>query len=133
MKKILKSNQLSVTPFRKEVLSIIYNHKEAVPLSVFEQELKNYNRITLYRTLKVFLEKKIIHEIAMSGQDTHYAICKEDCSTIKHEHQHLHFKCKKCKTITCVSLTKFPKIELPLYQIDQLELQATGLCNSCQS
>lgn len=132
MSTILKSNQLSETPFRKKVLSIFQNHKEAIPVSIFEKELDDYNRITLYRTLKIFIEKKIIHEIAMSGQDTHYAICKETCSSIKHEHQHIHFKCKKCETISCVSLEKFPTIKVPNYRIDQLELQATGLCPKCQ-
>jgi len=132
MEEILKLNQLSETPFRKKVLSIFQKHTEAIPVSVFEKELNDYNRITLYRTLKIFIEKKIIHEIAMSGQDTHYAICKETCSSTKHEHQHIHFKCKKCETISCVSLALFPTIEVPNHKIDQLEIQATGFCANCE-
>lgn len=133
MSTILKSNKLSETPFRKKVLSIFKKYKEAIPVSVFEKELDNYNRITLYRTLKVFIKKKIIHEIAMSGQDTHYAICKEECSSTNHHHQHIHFKCKNCETISCVEINSFPSISIPSYQIDQLEIQATGLCENCKS
>ena len=82
----------------------------------------------------MFLEKGIIHEITLSGEDSNYAICKEKCDTIAHHHhQHVHFKCTSCGIIFCVELDKFPEIKLPKYKIEQLEIQATGLCQSCNS
>tara|TARA_B110000285_G_scaffold221184_1_gene273792 strand:- start:837 stop:1124 length:288 start_codon:yes stop_codon:yes gene_type:complete len=95
--------------------------------------LKEYNRITLYRTIKFFKEKGIIHEIALSGNESNYAICKEECDTIAHHHQHIHFKCNECDIIYCVEVNKFPYIDLPNYKIEQIEIQAIGLCENCNS
>lgn len=131
MTNLLKSKKISETPFRKEVLAIFSKYNNAIPLSIVEKELKEYNRITLYRTIKVFIEKGIIHEIALNGNESNYAICKEECDTVAHHHQHIHFKCKECGIIFCVELDEFPTIILPKYKIEQLEIQATGLCQDC--
>ena len=133
MNNLLKNKKISETPFRLEVLSIFNNYKNAIPLSVIEKDLKSYNRITLYRTIKVFLGKGIIHEITISGEDSNYAICEEDCgtNTHTHNHNHIHFKCNNCGIITCVELEKYPKISLPNYKIEQLEIQASGVCKAC--
>jgi Fur family ferric uptake transcriptional regulator len=131
MNSILKNKKISETPFRKEVLAIFENYKNAIPLSVIEKDLKDYNRITLYRTIKLFTEKGIIHEITISGEDSNYALCKEDCSSNEHEHQHIHFKCTQCLTIFCVEMDAFPKVSIPNYTINQLEIQATGICVNC--
>lgn len=129
--KILKSKKLSETPFRKEVLNIFLKHDHAIPLSIIEQELDNYNRITLYRTIKIFIEKGVIHEITISGQDSHFAICKDECSSKQHQHQHIHFKCTQCETISCVETKQLPQVLLPEYVIEQIEIQASGICKNC--
>lgn len=131
MSTLLKSKKLSETPFRKEVLEIFEKHNNAIPLSVVEQELDDYNRITLYRTIKIFLEKGILHEITISGESSNYAICQDACDSDAHNHQHIHFKCTACGIISCVEMDKFPTILLPDYKIEQLEIQAIGLCKNC--
>ena len=132
MTNLLKRKKISVTPFRKNVLAIFRKHNNAIPLSIFEKELKEFNRITLYRTIKIFLEKGIIHEITISGEESNYAICQEECDTAAHHHQHVHFKCNNCGLIFCVEVDKFPTIILPEYKIENLEIQATGLCQTCK-
>lgn len=133
MTNLLKLKKISETPFRKEVLAIFNKYNNAIPLTVIEQELETYNRITLYRTIKIFLEKGIIHEIALNGNESNYAICKEECNTAAHNHQHIHFKCKKCDVIYCVEIEKFPSITLPNYTIENVEIQATGICENCNT
>ncbi|MEE9350350.1 MAG: transcriptional repressor [Flavobacteriaceae bacterium] len=131
MTNLFKNKKLRETPFRKEVLAIFTKYNNAIPLSIIEKELNEYNRITLYRTIKVFIEKGIIHEISLNGNISNYALCKEKCDTIAHYHQHIHFKCNNCKVIFCVEVDKIPTIKLPEYIIDQFEIQATGLCQKC--
>ncbi|MCF6353067.1 MAG: transcriptional repressor [Cyclobacteriaceae bacterium] len=133
MRNLLKDKKLSETPFRKEVLAIFIKYNNAIPLSIVEKDLKEYNRITLYRTIKIFVEKGIIHEISLSGEDSNYAICQEECDTGSHHHQHIHFKCNICRTISCVEINKFPTIQLPEYKIEQLEIQVTGMCKKCNA
>ena len=131
MQSLLKLKKLNETPFRKEVIEIFSKYENAIPQSIIEKELKEYDRITLYRTIKIFLEKGIIHEIAIGGEVSNYALCKDECNVVGHHHQHIHFKCKKCSTVFCVEVDKIPTISIPDYQIDELEIQATGLCKSC--
>jgi len=131
MTNLLKNKKISETPFRKEVLAIFNKYNNAIPLSIVEKELKEYNRITLYRTIKIFKEKGIIHEITISGEESNYAICQEECDTVAHYHQHIHFKCNKCGIVFCVEVDEIPTIRLPEYKIEQLEIQATGLCQDC--
>lgn len=133
MKKLLKQKKLSETPFRTEVLEIFSKYNNAIPLSVLEKELTNYNRITLYRTIKVFIEKGIIHEIALSGSESSYAMCKDGCDTVGHHHQHVHFKCNECETIYCIEVNEFPAIDIPNHKIVQLEIQANGICSECSA
>ncbi len=132
MKILLKDKNLHQTPFRKEVLAIFAKHGNAIPVSVLERELKVYNRITLYRTIKTFVSKGVIHEITISGEPSNYALCKEACDTHTHHHQHVHFKCIKCTNIFCVEMDNFPQISLAGYQINQLEIQASGICKKCR-
>ena len=131
MKNLLKNKKISETPFRKEVLEIFDKYNNAIPLTIIADELENYDRTTLYRTIKLFLEKGILHEISISGENSNYAICNDECDINSHKHQHIHFKCKSCGNITCVEIDNFPTIKLPKYKIEQLEIQATGLCNEC--
>lgn len=131
MMNIFKLKKINKTAFRKEVLAIFNKYDFAIPLSIVEKELKKYNRITLYRTIKIFLEKGIIHKISISGKNSFYAICEEDCDSISHNHQHIHFKCNSCRILFCVEMGKLPTLKLPDYKIEQLEIHASGLCQNC--
>ncbi|WP_166461206.1 Fur family transcriptional regulator [Flavicella sediminum] len=133
MKNLLRLKKLNETPFRKRVLDIFNKYPYAISMGVIEKELKDYNRITLYRTMKAFVKNGLIHEILMGGEETKFALCKEICSNEAHQHQHIHFKCKQCNSVTCVEIAKFPVISLPNYKIEELEIQATGVCAACQS
>ncbi|MFZ1456094.1 MAG: transcriptional repressor, partial [Saprospiraceae bacterium] len=78
--KILKKHHLRHTPFRAEVLQIFANAGKALSSHDIESQLSDADRITLYRTLKSFEEKGIIHK-AIDGTITQkYAICEAHCT-----------------------------------------------------
>jgi Fur family ferric uptake transcriptional regulator len=131
--KILKNKKLRVTPFRKEVLSLFLNQSNAISMTDIEAGLKQFDRITLYRTIKSFIEKGVIHEIVMPGDIKKMALCPHDCSYVEHIHsnQHIHFKCKSCENVFCVDLKNFPDINIPNFQLDSIEIQGTGVCEGC--
>ena len=131
MLNLLKKQKIRETPFRKKVLDAFSKYNYAIPLSMVEKELKKFDRTTLYRTIKVFLEKNIIHEIKIIGEESNYAICQEKGDANSHHQQHIHFKCRNCGIIFCVEVDEFPSINIPKYKIEQLEIQATGLCKNC--
>ena len=131
MKDILQNKNLSVTPLRVEVLGIINSSLSALSAQEIGGKLNEYNRITLYRTLKSFIYKGIIHEIALTGLEPKYALCRDKCSSETHNHQHVHFRCTKCNKVLCVEAERMPKIKIPNFNIDSLEIQAKGICNQC--
>lgn len=131
--KILKEKRLRITPFRKEVLQIFIENEHAISAQDIEKSLGEHDRITLYRTIKSFINKGVIHEIVMPGDVKKMALCDPICSHDDglHEHNHIHFQCKKCEEIYCVEVEKLPNIKLPHFEIDEIEVQARGTCKVC--
>jgi len=134
MENLLRSRNLRVTPFRVNVLEVFRQHKNAIDLNQIENALGDFDRITLYRTLKTFIENGLIHEIVMPGDIKKMALCKDECANEDHahHHQHLHFKCDNCQEIFCLELDHFPEIKYPKFKINQLEIQGSGICVNCK-
>jgi Fur family ferric uptake transcriptional regulator len=130
---ILRNKNLRVTPFRKEVLTIFLENKHAISIQSIEEELVEYDRITLYRTIKSFISKGVIHEIVMPGDVKKLALCDRVCDHDSglHEHNHIHFQCRKCEEVFCVETDELPQINLPGFLIEEQEIQAKGICNLC--
>ena len=133
MKSLLKQKKISETPFRLEVLEILESSKSAVSISFIEENLKYYNRVTLYRTIKTFVDKGIIHPIAIAGSEINYGLCSDSCEEEVHSHNHVHLKCNECKSVFCIETTLFPTIDLGEHKIESLEIQAKGICENCRA
>jgi Fur family ferric uptake transcriptional regulator len=128
----LKKAQLKVTPLRKDVIDIIYGASHAVSNHEIEDSLGEFDRITLYRTLKSFEEKGLIHKISTPTGVTMYGKC-QDCFEHEHHHHdsHLHFQCDKCHKTFCIDNVELPTIHLPGYRIESQNISLTGICKEC--
>lgn len=135
MEEVLRSRKIRVTDFRLAVLNAFDKHPNAIDMDQLESELNDFDRITLYRTLKTFKEKGIIHDIIMPDKTEKMALCALDCAHEKehHHHDHVHFQCSNCNEIYCIDLPEFPEIGLSGFQVDHLEIQAVGRCEHCVS
>lgn len=133
IKNILKNKKLRVTPFRTEVLNLFIKKSTAISIQEIEVGLGEFDRITLYRTIKSFIDNGVIHEIVMPGDIKKMALCPEECSAEHHTHakQHLHFRCNQCENIYCIDLNEFPAINIPNFELNSIEIQGTGVCESC--
>ena len=58
--------QIRNTPFRLDGSKLFKASKNAISLKEIERNL-TFDRITLYRTLKLFIEKGLIHEVLHSS------------------------------------------------------------------
>ncbi|PWH85695.1 Fur family transcriptional regulator [Brumimicrobium oceani] len=130
---ILKKKKLRVTPFRKEVLDVFLKNEHAISIQDIEDALVEFDRITLYRTIKSFTNKGVIHEIVMPGDVKKLALCDGVCDHDSglHEHNHIHFQCRLCSEVYCVEVDELPKIEVPGFTIEEQEIQAKGICAKC--
>lgn len=131
--KILKSHGLRSTVFRAQVLSI-FNEKpsQALPQDFIESALGEFDRITLYRTLKRFEEVGIIHKAINVDEEVRYALCSDDCSTHDHNDEHPHFLCEMCGQTYCLDTLGMPEFEIPGgYKLNEIMLSLSGICPQC--
>ena len=89
--RILTANKLSKTEVRKKVLSLFISSDNALSLQEIESSFEKIDRITLYRTLKTFESKGIIHKAIDGTNHPKYAMCEESCDEHNHNDNHAHF------------------------------------------
>jgi len=130
LKAILKTYGLRVTDCRLGVIQLFLETKGALSQGDLESKFKQYDRVTLYRTLNSFLEYGILHRIpSESGTATYGLSYSEDTST---NHNHIHFKCNDCGQIECLTDQKIPPIALPKgYKKEKVNLIVDGICAAC--
>lgn len=131
---ILKKHNLRKTSCRFDTLHIFLNHqKKALSQNDIEKLTKGrFDRVTIYRTLNTFIEQGILHRIFDENNSVKFALCPDECSSHNHQHDHIHFKCNKCKTTTCIDEVTLVDIQLPKGYIKQeANYLIIGICKNC--
>ncbi len=129
--RILEQKSIPATSMRVLVLDVFLNLSKAISLSELEEILESADRSTIYRTLKTFEKKGLIHGI-QENNTTQYLLCHDDCNEEHHHDYHLHFYCTECKNTTCLDDVNFNNIKLPSdYLIKELKFVANGICKNC--
>jgi len=118
------------TSMRILVYDFLSSQQVALSLSEIENYFENADRTTIYRTLKTFEEKGIVHSI-QENATTKYILCHDECSEKTHKDWHLHFYCKICKQTTCKEDVTFPEDFRTTFRIDEIKLFAKGICHEC--
>lgn len=131
---LLKSTGLRVTETRQVILDRFQEKTAAISQSDLESELgEAIDRVTVYRTLKTFVEKGIIHKILDDKGGVKYALCKEQCQPGHHHHDHLHFKCSVCQETICMEKHLIPEFSLPEgYRKEEVNILVQGICPNCK-
>ncbi|WP_421943673.1 Fur family transcriptional regulator [Pedobacter sp.] len=130
---LLIKNGLKRTGPRLQVLDILSSRDSATSQPYLEQVMgKVVDRVTLYRVLKAFEEKGIIHKVLDNHGTANYAICSEGCSAHEHHDEHVHFNCNNCQKVYCLDSIKIPAFNVPKgFKVENLNLIASGICASC--
>jgi Fur family transcriptional regulator, ferric uptake regulator len=133
IKTLLKDFDLRHTSCREEILALFLNKKFALSHADIESGIPDeFDRVTVYRTLKTFLEKGIIHKVLDDAGTTKYALCKDSCQHDEHHHEHVHFKCVECGQTNCLDAVQIPTIKLPEgYNTLETSLLVQGTCQVC--
>jgi len=131
--KILEKKAVRITPMRQLLLEYFVEKNAVLGLSELEKAFPKSDRITMYRTLKTFEEKGILHSIKGDTDEIKYALCNEHCTPVHHIDQHPHFQCQQCKQVTCIDSQVIPAIELPDgYVHQEVSMMIRGICPNCQ-
>ncbi|WKW45434.1 transcriptional regulator [Myroides sp. JBRI-B21084] len=118
------------TSMRILVYEFLEQQQIALSLTEIENHFYNADRVTIYRTLKTFEKKGIVHSI-QENTVTKYILCNVDCNEKTHNDWHLHFYCTICKQTTCKDDFLIPKNVTSAYKIDKIKLFGTGICENC--
>lgn len=130
---ILKMNACRVTQHRLDVLNYFMQSKIALTQGDLEDKFKNkIDRVSLYRMLHSFSEKKILCKLVDSKGTLSYVFDKH--SLDNKDHIHPHYKCKSCNDV--IELPELPESymkQLKKLNIDELNILAEGTCDECQN
>ena len=129
---LLKDFRLRTTASRQAILHLFLQKDYALSHGDIEKEIDNtLDRVTVYRTLKTFLDKGLIHKVLDDEGSLKYALCNDACTIKDHHHDHVHFKCIKCGLTNCLDI-EVPAIKLPKgYKPKEINLLIQGICVSC--
>ncbi|MEJ7558144.1 MAG: transcriptional repressor [Pedobacter sp.] len=130
---LLERNDLKKTKPRLSVLKILSSRETATSQPHLEEILgKEVDRVTLYRVLKTFEEKGIIHKILDMNGTANYATCDKSCSEQKHDDKHVHFNCTVCLNVYCLDELHLPKLSMPAgFTTANVTLIVYGICDKC--
>lgn len=132
--KILQDFDLRTTTSRSAILKLFIKKSFALSYSDIEKEVADtFDRVTVYRTLKTFLDKGVIHKVLDDEGGLKYALCNELCNNHEHHHEHVHFKCEVCGQTSCLEEVTIPSISLPEgFKPKEVNLLIQGTCSKCK-
>ncbi len=132
-KSILRESGVRPTRARSAVLSAL--GEEARPMSVEEIHARvlepcPIHRVTLYRTLDILVEKRVVRRLSAGARAFRYALAFG-----KHRHEHAHFYCRRCDSLKCIDPGAIPLDSIPIPKgaglLEKVELRLDGLCYGC--
>ena len=126
--KILKENNLKVTPQRLIVLKYLGEHCTHPTTDKIYSDLKTNNpslsKTTVYNSLETLEKYGILQSITISGSERRY--------DFKHGMHH-HFLCKKCGRITDIDV-ECPNLNKMLecgHKVEEVHGYFKGICKNC--
>lgn len=129
----LRNRKIRPTAMRELVLKVLTDQSTAISLADLEKNFEKADKVTLYRTLKTFEKKKLIHSIDDGTGSVKYALCQENCQC-NPEDLHIHFLCTICSKTYCLDHIAVPKVQLPAgFSLDGINMVVKGKCSNCKS
>lgn len=118
------------TAAKREILDMISLSGVALSHSEIQASLDgSCDRVTIYRVLDRLVEEGAVHRIVNVDGVLKYASC-HGCSTA-HHHDHIHFSCQKCMSVTCIE-NVHPSFKLPKgYKVSEVNFTVSGICPQC--
>ncbi len=132
IEKLLDSRNIRPTAMRLLVYKFLKEREGAVTLNDIEESFDHSERTTLYRTIKTFEKKGLVHQIDDGTGVAKYALGVAGKSKEASQDLHLHFHCTKCGETICLTDHKIPNISLPEgFLTEDINLVLKGICDKC--
>ena len=121
------------TVAKNEIHKLIASSAKALSQAELQAATKGLcDRVTIYRILDRLTEEGLIHKVLNVDGVMKYAGCAGTC-TGQHKHDHIHFSCRKCNSLTCLPGVE-PAYKLPAaYTVMDANFTLSGICPNCVS
>lgn len=129
---ILSRHGVRPTAVRILVYKTMQGFYDTFSMGDLEMALVSVDKSTIFRTLCLFAEKHIVHEIEDGSSSTKYCLCHNDhvCGV---EELHCHFYCESCNKTFCLVHTHIPIVRYPEgFELRQISYLLKGLCADCR-
>ena len=136
-KKVLIDHEIRPTSLRSKLLSAFMSSKKPLAQSEVIQstlsEMSKVDRVTVYRNIKLFLEKGLLHQASTNA----YVYCRHNCDEPHGAHNHIILYCNSCskhkELHSHASIKKFEKwFEAFSFFSPSEQISIQGTCLSCQ-
>lgn len=125
----LQEHGIRPTAVRIIVWRELRNHSQAFSLGDVEDWLPTLDRSSIFRTLVLFHEHELLHEIDDGSGKSKYCVCR--CEGSGHLN-HVHFACMECGRTYCIEEQTIPVVELPDgFELREAEYIVKGVCPAC--
>ncbi len=126
---LLEKNGLKKTAPRLCILSFISSRQEAVTRACLAKAFEGQvDRSTLYRLLKIFVKKNILHKLIDCKGTTAYSFFPQQAA----RQQQMHFNCTRCNNLYCLQEKHLPAVQLPTGFTREFSSFITyGICRTC--
>ena len=129
---LLKLKKLRSTALRLLVLKTLAGQKSITSLFHLRKAVEKSQRISLYRTLKIFQESGLVHSISDGTRFPKYGLNYNLRDFSIYQSNHPHFHCNVCELTYCFPKLRTPDIEPPEgFQKRQTSLLLNGICPEC--
>lgn len=127
---LLEKKGLKKTTPRLLVLAFVAARQEATSRACLTQALAGQvDRSTLYRLLKTFIGKDILHQVLDVNGTTAYIIAPQQ--SIRHQ---MHFNCTRCNSLYCLQGKPMSSVQLPTgFKSEFSRFITYGICRDCNN
>ncbi len=128
---IFIAKKIRCTAVRLLVWKEMHHFDYAFSLSDLEERLYTIDKSSLFRTIMLFKEKEMLHEIDDGSGSVKYCIC--DCTDETSHQHHVHISCTHCKKTYCIKTLSVPFVNLPKdFEVDEICYIVKGTCAKCR-
>ncbi len=126
----LTAHGIRPTAVRMMILKAMHMFDTAFSMSDMEQAIETVDKSTVFRTLALFAERHLIHDIDDGSGSVKYSLCMGDNSP--RDHMHVHFTCERCHKTVCIRHVQVPMVSLPRgFALHDVNYVLKGICPDC--
>ncbi len=129
---ILKHHGIRPTAIRILVYRAMAKIQNTFSMTDLETVLETVDRSSIFRTLTLFSQRHLVHEIEDGSGSKKYCLCHNDhiCNV---DELHCHFYCEVCHKTFCLDYTHIPIVPYPVgFELRGIDYLLRGVCADCR-